>query len=54
VDIRSPEGLALVQTHRPVMNPLVLLDGEFFSSGRLSRGKLRKALAERCARASVG
>lgn len=45
IDIESSEGLALVARHRPAMNPLVLLDGEFFSSGRLPRGKLRKRLS---------
>jgi hypothetical protein len=45
VDITSAEGLALAALHRPAMYPMVLLDGEFFSAGRLPRGKLRKALA---------
>jgi hypothetical protein len=48
VDLHSDEGLALVAAHRPAMNPLVLLDGGFFSAGRLPRGKLRRALARSC------
>lgn len=44
IEVRSVEGQRLVGVHRPAMNPLVLLDGEFFSAGRLPRGKLRKAL----------
>lgn len=44
VDIRSPQGQQLVRLHRPALNPLVLVDGAFFSAGRLPRGKLRKLL----------
>lgn len=44
IEIDSPEGRRLVAEHRPAMNPLVLLDGVFFSSGRLPRKKLVKAL----------
>jgi hypothetical protein len=44
LDINSAEGLALVAAHRPAMNPLILVDGEFFSAGRLPRGKLLKRL----------
>ncbi len=40
VALESPEGAELVARHRPAMNPLVLLNGEFFSSGRLPRKKL--------------
>ena len=36
------------------MNPLVLLDGQFFSAGRLPRGKLRATLAARDDVALVG
>ncbi|MHA7135360.1 glutaredoxin [Oerskovia turbata] len=43
----SDEGRALVARHRPALAPLVLLDGEFLSSGRLSRGRLRRALRTR-------
>jgi hypothetical protein len=44
VDAASPEASALVQRHRPAMWPVVLVDGELFSSGRLPRTKLRRRL----------
>jgi hypothetical protein len=47
----SDEGQDLVARHRPAMFPLVLVDGAFFSAGRLPRGKLRNLLA---ARGAVG
>ncbi|HEX6514199.1 MAG TPA: glutaredoxin [Nocardioidaceae bacterium] len=47
VDVRSEIGQRLMQVHRASMSPLVLLDGEFFSHGRLPRRKLAKLLAER-------
>ena len=47
IEIDSPEGRALVAHHRPAMNPLVLLDGLFFSAGRLPRKKLTKLLLAR-------
>ena len=50
VDIRSQVGQDLVQRHRPTMTPLVLVDGEFFSHGRLPRRKFAKLLAEHDAR----
>jgi len=49
VDIRSDRGEALVRSHRSPMSPLVLVDGVFFSSGRLPRRKLVKLLEERFA-----
>jgi len=36
-----------VAVHRPAMNPLVLVDGAFFSSGRLPRKKLITLLERR-------
>ena len=48
VELESPEGLRLTGQHRPAMNPLVLVDGRFFSSGRLPRKKL-VALLDRAA-----
>ena len=50
IDVRSQTGQALMGRHRAPMSPLVLLDGDFFSSGRLPRGKLEKALAKRFGR----
>lgn len=47
VSIDSPVGSALVAVHRPAMNPLVLVDGRYFSSGRLPRKKLVALLSER-------
>ena len=47
VDIRSERGRALVAAHRAPMSPLVLLDGAFFSSGRLPRRKLAAELDRR-------
>ena len=41
----SASGQALLARHRPAMFPLVLLDGAFFSAGRLPRRKLNRALA---------
>ncbi len=47
IDLRSPEGMELVQRHAAAMSPLVLVDGAFLSAGRLPRGKLRSRLSER-------
>ena len=47
VPIGSALGATLVAVHRPAMNPLVLVDRRFFSSGRLPRKKLIKLLERR-------
>ena len=47
VRIDQPRGAALLHEHRAGMYPLVLLDGTFFSVGRLPRKKLRKQLEAR-------
>lgn len=47
VDVRSESGRVLMARHRAAMSPLVLLDGDFFSNGRLPRRKLAKVLAQR-------
>jgi len=47
IDLESADGAALVTLHRPAMNPLVLVDGEYFSAGRLPRRKLVKLLGQR-------
>ncbi|MHB1066165.1 MAG: glutaredoxin [Candidatus Nanopelagicales bacterium] len=44
VGMTSPEGAGMMQQFGASMSPLVLLDGEFVSSGRLSRGRLRRLL----------
>lgn len=43
----SAEGREVVATHRPAMFPVVLVDGQLVSCGRLSRGRLRRILLER-------
>lgn len=47
VDATSPAGQELLAAHRPAMNPLVLVDGAWFSAGRLPRRKLETLLARR-------
>lgn len=47
VEIASTEGLRLVAEHRPALNPLVLVDGQYFSAGRLPRRKLDALLRAR-------
>ena len=42
-------GAALIREHRAGMYPLVLVDGGFFSAGRLPRKKLRAQLTARFA-----
>ncbi|MGC4153954.1 MAG: glutaredoxin [Propionicimonas sp.] len=44
LDAESPDGERLVSAHRPALFPLVLLDGHFFSAGRLPRRKLAHTL----------
>ena len=44
IDVRSGEGQELMARHRAALSPLVLLDGVFFSHGRLPRRKLEKTL----------
>ena len=50
----SPAGQELVGRHRAGMFPLVLVDGVFFSAGRLPRRKLARRLAARPAAAAGG
>ena len=47
VEAATPLGTALITEHRPAMNPLVLVDGRYFSAGRLPRRKLEALLARR-------
>ena len=49
----EPLGRTLVFEHRAPMFPLVLVDGVFFSFGRLPRKKLRKLLDSRRSPAAV-
>ncbi|HEU5155588.1 MAG TPA: thioredoxin family protein [Streptosporangiaceae bacterium] len=53
VAAQSPPGRALLDRHGTGMFPLVLVDGMFFSAGRLPRRKLARLLAARDA-VSVG
>jgi hypothetical protein len=46
VPIGEEPGRTLMQHHRAPMSPLVLLDGRYFSSGRLPRRKLERRLAK--------
>lgn len=50
LDASSTEGQRLVALHRAPMFPLILVDDQFFSFGRLSSKKLRRHL-ERLMRA---
>jgi len=49
VDCTAPRGAALIRQHRAGMYPLVLVDGGFFSAGRLPRKKLQAQLRSRFA-----
>ena len=49
VAAHSPAGQALVLEHGTGIYPLVLLDGAFFSAGRLPRRKLGRRLAPQAA-----
>lgn len=51
IDARGSRGMELMQEHRAAMSPLVLVDGEFFSQGRLPRGKFQQLLEKRTAAA---
>ena len=44
VSIEDEVGRELMQAHRAPMSPLVLLDGKYFSSGRLPLRKIEKRL----------
>jgi|SRR5665647_202182 len=46
LSVSDAPGRALMDQHRAPMSPLVLLDGEYFSSGRLPRRKLERRLSK--------
>jgi Glutaredoxin-like domain (DUF836) len=46
LSIGDEPGRALMGQHRAPMSPLVLVDGQYFSSGRLPRRKLERRLAK--------
>ena len=52
VEAGEPRGAALVRQYRAPMFPLVLVNGGYFSSGRLPRRKLAAVLA--AARTATG
>lgn len=54
VEADSSEGRALLAEHRPPLAPLVLVDGVYFSAGRLPRRKLEKLLRTRSATTTAG
>lgn len=47
ISLTTDSGKELMATHRAGMSPLILMDGAFFSQGRLPRRKLTKALTKR-------
>lgn len=47
LDLGSPKGRALMRQHRAGLSPLVLVEGHFFSHGRLPRGRLFRLLDDR-------
>ncbi|MBK8447240.1 MAG: glutaredoxin family protein [Micropruina sp.] len=47
VDACSEDGRRLLGQHRAAMNPLVLINGTYFSAGRLPRRKLEALLSTR-------
>ena len=44
LDVRAPAGQDLMRRHGAAMSPLVLVEGAFFSQGRLPRRKLARLL----------
>lgn len=47
LDLDTDAGQRLMAWHRAALAPLVLLDGRFFSQGRLPRRKLERELGRR-------
>lgn len=47
LDVRTEAGQELMGRHRAALSPLVLVDGDFFSHGRLPRRKLTKLVHAR-------
>ena len=52
LDLRTPAGQDLMRTHGAAMSPLVLVNGAFFSQGRLPRRKLTRLLESSTGRAA--
>lgn len=49
VDATEPRGQALLERHHTQQYPLILVDGEFFSAGRLPHADLIRTLRARVA-----
>ncbi|MBI4899043.1 MAG: glutaredoxin [Actinobacteria bacterium] len=47
VEATSEAGSRLLRAHRPAMNPLVVVDGRYFSAGRFPRRKFHALLSAR-------
>jgi AhpD family alkylhydroperoxidase len=47
VEATSATGSQLIGTHRPAMNPLVVVEGRYFSAGRFPRRKFQALLRAR-------
>lgn len=54
VGLTDPRGADLMRRHRAGMSPLVLLDGELFSVGRLPVRKLTRLLEQRAVEGQAG
>ncbi len=54
VPMASEHGRSLVVRHRVPFPPIVMIDGDFFGYGRISRQKLEAALAARATGEKVG
>jgi hypothetical protein len=54
LSIDDEAGRALMEQHRAPMSPLILLDGQYFSAGRLPRRKLERRLAKALRGETVG
>ncbi|MFQ5717373.1 MAG: thioredoxin family protein [Nitrospinales bacterium] len=46
IDMTTPEGQKLVQKHQIMASPGIIINGEFFSSGDVSKDKLREKFKE--------
>jgi hypothetical protein len=54
VPLSSDHGRSLLVRHRVPFPPILMIDGEFFGFGRISRRKLHAYLAARAANERVG
>ncbi len=54
VPLSSERGRSLLVRHRVPFPPILMIDGEFFGHGRISRRKLQAHLGSRAAREQVG